>query len=145
MSTSEPRDASAPRSYREALLALRLAGVSGERRTLVVHDDLGVYQLLSDVADPRAVDTFVTRWLGALQQYDARRGTSLVETLSRYLDTGGNYDATAEAMALGRSTVRYRLGRIREISGHNLAEPDTRFQLQLATRAWFTLQGLKDL
>ena len=134
-----------PRSYREALLALRLAGVSGERRNLVVHDDLGVYQLLSDVADPGAVDTFVTRWLGTLQQYDARRGTNLVQTLSRYLDTGGNYDATAEAMALGRSTIRYRLGRIREISGHNLADPDTRFQLQLATRAWFTLQSLKDL
>lgn len=134
-----------PRSYREALLALRLAGVSGEHRQVVVHDDLGVYQLLSEVADPRAVETFVTRWLGTLQEYDTRRGTNLVETLSRYLDSGGNYDATAEAMALGRSTVRYRLGRIRQISGHNLADPGTRFQLQLATRAWFTLQSLKDL
>jgi DNA-binding PucR family transcriptional regulator len=108
----------------------------------VAYDRLGVYQLLSEVADPSGVDAFVRRWLGPLLEYDERRGASLVKTLSRYLDAGGNYDATAAVMALGRSTVRYRLTRIREISGHDLTDPDTRFQLQLACRAWFTLQSL---
>jgi DNA-binding PucR family transcriptional regulator len=65
-----------------------------------------------------------------------------VTTLARYLDCGGNYDATAAALALGRSTVRYRLGRIRQISGRDLTDPDTRFQLQLATRAWVSLRAL---
>ncbi len=43
---------------------------------------------------------------------------------------------------MGRTTVRYRLSRIREISGHDLSDPDTRFQLHLAAKAWFTLQSL---
>ena len=107
-----------------------------------VYDDLGVYQLLSEVADPTGVDAFVRRWLGPLLDYDARRGATLVHTLSRYLDHGGNYDLTAQSLSLGRSTVRYRLARIREISGHDLADPDVRFQLQLATRAWVTLRAL---
>jgi sugar diacid utilization regulator len=132
-----------PRSYREGRLALRLAEFTGEQ-SATAYDELGVYQLLSEVTDPKGVDAFVRRWLGPLLEYDARRGASLVRTLSRYLDVGGNYDATAAAMALGRSTVRYRLARIREISGHDLSDPDTRFQLQLASRAWFTLQALAE-
>jgi DNA-binding PucR family transcriptional regulator len=101
-----------------------------------------VYELLSEAADPGVVEVFVRTWLGPLLDYDAQRGANLVHTLARYLDCGGNYDATAEALALGRSTVRYRLGRIRQISGRDLTDPDTRFQLQLATRAWVSLRAL---
>jgi DNA-binding PucR family transcriptional regulator len=39
--------------------------------------------------------------------------------------------------------LKYRLQRIREISGHDLTHPDTAFNLQLATRGWQTLQGLQ--
>jgi len=42
-----------------------------------------------------------------------------------------------------RSTLKYRLQRIREISGHDLTDPGTNFNLQLATRAWQTLQSLR--
>ena len=35
-----------------------------------------------------------------------------------------------------RSTLKYRLQRIREVSGHDLAVPETQFNLQLAFRAW---------
>jgi DNA-binding PucR family transcriptional regulator len=38
-----------------------------------------------------------------------------------------------------RSTLKYRLQRIRDISGHDLSNADTRFNLQLAARAWHTL------
>jgi DNA-binding PucR family transcriptional regulator len=46
-------------------------------------------------------------------------------------------------MSVHRSTLKYRLQRIREISGHDLADPGTGFNLQLATRAWQTLQTLR--
>ena len=71
-------------------------------------------------------------------EYDAKEDTALVDTLSTYLECGGNYDATAHQLSLHRSTLRYRLRRLREISGYDLADPDTRFNLQLATRAWRT-------
>jgi sugar diacid utilization regulator len=131
-----------PRSYREAQLALRLAPFGGARGDLARYDDLGVYQLLSEVADPASVAAFTRRWLGPLLEYDERRGSDLVSTLSCYLECGGNYDVTATTLALGRSTVRYRLGRIRQLTGHDLADPDTRFQLQLATRARATMRAL---
>ena len=131
-----------PRSYREGRLALRIPEGSGQREAAVVYDDLGVYQLLSEVSDLSGVDAFVRRWLGPLLDYDARRGSSLVLTLSHYLDAGGRYDTAAATLAIGRSTLRYRLARIRELTGHDLAEPDTRFQLHLATKAWLTRRAL---
>jgi DNA-binding PucR family transcriptional regulator len=42
-----------------------------------------------------------------------------------------------------RSTLKYRLQRIRELTGFELGDPETLFNLQLATRAWLTLQALR--
>ena len=50
--------------------------------------------------------------------YDARKQSELVRTLSVYLEQGGNYNATAKALVVHRSTLKYRLQRIRELSGH---------------------------
>ena len=131
-----------PRSYREAQVALRLAQTSREGSTIMRYDELGVYQLLSEVADPRVLDAFVRNWLGPLIDYDVAHGSDLVATLSAYLEVGGNYDSTARALTVGRSTVRYRIRRIQELSGLDLSDPDTRFQLQLAARAWSTINAL---
>ncbi len=84
-----------------------------------------------------------TEWLGPLIDYDAEHGTQLVLTLSEYLDCGGNYDASARALSVHRSTLKYRLRRIREVSGHDLGRPDIQFNLQVATRAWRTLEALR--
>ena len=70
------------------------------------------------------------------------RGSDLVATLAAFLDTGGRYDATAAELSIGRSTLRYRLARIKEITGADLGDPDVRFQLHLAAKAWFTRQAL---
>jgi DNA-binding PucR family transcriptional regulator len=42
-----------------------------------------------------------------------------------------------------RSTLKYRLQRIRDLSGLDLNDPDVHFNLQLATRAWGTMQALR--
>ncbi|MET0144291.1 MAG: helix-turn-helix domain-containing protein [Ilumatobacteraceae bacterium] len=137
------RVADFPRSHREAVQALRLQTVVGGDRA-IVFDDLGVYQLLADIDDLDSVDRFVHRWLGVLLDYDANKVTSdLITTLGQYLECGGNYDATAHALSVHRSTLKYRLQRIREISGHDLGSPDVRFNLQLAVRAWRTQQAVR--
>lgn len=132
-----------PRSYRQAQLALRMQVVTGCPEQVTVFDDLGVYQLLSQITDINSIDGFIHRWLDALIDYDSTKDSQLVDTLATYLECGGNYDLTAKALSLHRSTLRYRLQRIREMSGHELNDPDTRFNLQLATRAWTTVQALR--
>jgi sugar diacid utilization regulator len=132
-----------PRSHHEAVLALKLRHTADGGGT-VAYDDLGIYRLLAEVADHRSVERFVHDWLGALVDYDRANGADLVTTLSRYFELGGSYDHSAEALGIHRNTLKYRLKRIRSISGHDLADPDTYFQMQLATRAWHTLAALRD-
>ncbi len=88
------------------------------------------------------MEAFVHKWLGTLAAYDERKHTELVKTLIQYLQHGGGYEATSRALSVHRSTLKYRLQRIRELTGFDLGDPETHFNLQLATRAYVTLQAL---
>ncbi|MGW2724680.1 PucR family transcriptional regulator [Streptomyces sp. NPDC001492] len=130
-----------PRCYQEALRALEVRQNSRRRSGTTFFDDLGLYRILGPGNDLRELEGFVREWLGRLIDYDAEHDTQLVETLSRYFDCGGNYDDAAAALTVHRSTLRYRLQRIREISDRDLADVDTRLNLQVATRVWKIILG----
>jgi len=138
---SGPADVS--RSYREALLSLRMGHEAAMAAGVTVFDDLGVFRLFAEVEDPASVERFVRSWLGPLLDYDAAKPAELVPTLTRFLELGQAQEATSRALSIHRSTLKYRLQRIREISQRDLSDPDTLFNFQLATRAWRTLIALR--
>jgi sugar diacid utilization regulator len=131
-----------PRSYREAMLALRVRSTDRSGRRTIFYEQLGTYRLLAEVSELSAIDRFVEEWLGTLIAYDSDHGAELVNTISTFLESRGNYDATAAALFVHRNTLKYRLRRIKEISSHDLKDPDTLFNLQLATRALSTRRAL---
>lgn len=130
-----------PGRYQEALRALEVRRRSRRRYGTMFFDDLGLYRILGPGNEYRELEAFVREWLGQLIDYDGRHRTALVETLSRYFDCGGNYTDTAESLAIHRSTLRYRLQRIHEISGHDLTNVEDRLNLQVATRVWKIILG----
>jgi sugar diacid utilization regulator len=130
-----------PKSYAEATRALRVRLASTSPAGITVDHDLGIYRLLSPGNDDAELRAYVREWLGPLLDYDAASGTDLVTTLLRYLECGGNYDAAAHALLIHRSTLRYRLRRIREINGRDLRTVDTRLNMHVASRAWQMIQG----
>jgi hypothetical protein len=126
---------------REAEVAVGLgAAIHGEG--VMLFEDLGVYRLLAANGDTRELHQFVQRWLGPLIEYDEARNAELVRSLSEYLERGGSLDQAAEALFIHRSTLKYRLGRIASLTGVDLADPDARFNLQLATRTLATIRAL---
>jgi sugar diacid utilization regulator len=138
------RPSELPRSLREAQLALRLQKTLLPGSGACEYPKLGIFRMLAAIPDLTDVDRFVRDWLGSLLDYDERRKAELVHTLTQYLEHGGNYDATAAELSVHKSTLKYRLQRIRELTGLELNDPDVHFNLQLATRAWGTLQALHD-
>jgi DNA-binding PucR family transcriptional regulator len=46
-------------------------------------------------------------------------------------------------MSVHRSTVKYRLKRVRELLGQDLNDGPTRTNLHLATMVWLTLESLR--
>jgi DNA-binding PucR family transcriptional regulator len=137
------RPSELPRSLREAGLALRLQKTLLPGNKACEYPKLGIFRMLAAIPDLGDVDEFVREWLGSLLDYDARKRADLVHTLTQYLEHGGNYDATAAQLSVHKSTLKYRLQRIRELTGLELNDPDVHFNLQLATRAWGTLQALQ--
>ncbi|MEU6807927.1 helix-turn-helix domain-containing protein [Streptomyces sp. NPDC046831] len=130
-----------PHHYREAQRALEVRRHCRERSGTSFFDELGIYRILGPGNDYRELETFVREWLGRLIDYDSRHHAAMVETLARYFDCGGNYDETAESLAIHRSTLRYRLQRIRDISGKDLGNVEDRLNLQVATRVWKIVLG----
>ena len=129
-----------PRSWREATGALRVRQHSSNPDGVTSYGKLGLYGLLARGDSQDEIEAFVREWLGDLLDYDEEHNTELARTLSRYLECGGSYDDTADALTIHRSTLRYRLQRIREIGGIDLSHVEQRLNLHVAARAWALLQ-----
>jgi len=74
----------------------------------------------------------------ALAPLDAETPASrerLTKTLLAWLRGRGRTEQVAEELHVHPQTVRYRLGRLRELYGEKLEEPDFRFELELALRS----------
>jgi purine catabolism regulator len=99
---------------------------------VVAVPELGLTGLLAAVTDERLVD-YSRRHLGPLIAHDTARKGNLVATLRAYLETGEQQQA-ARRLRVHPNTLRYRLDRIREISGLDLEDPETRLNLSVALR-----------
>src|SRR5882672_2684889 len=99
---------------------------------VVAVPELGLTGLLAAVTDERLVD-YTRRHLGPLVEHDTARKGSLVPTLRAYLETGEQQQA-AKRLRVHPNTLRYRLDRIREISGVDLEDPETRLNMAVALR-----------
>lgn len=130
-----------PRAHREAMQALAVRTSSRNPHGITRFDDLGVYRILARGESRDDIEQFVAEWLGKLIDYDTAHTTDMVQTLAEYCESAGNYDRTAHTLGIHRSTLRYRLHRIRELSGRDLNDVDARFNLHVATRAWRLLRS----
>ncbi|WP_409468627.1 PucR family transcriptional regulator [Streptomyces sp. HC307] len=117
------------RSYEEARSTLDLAALLGLSPPLVQAADLLVFQVLG--RDRAAITDLVATVLGGLE--GARGGPkALLETLTAYFASGCLNTTTARRLGVSVRTVTYRLGRIRQLTGHDPADPDQRYILQTA-------------
>ncbi|MFE4458569.1 helix-turn-helix domain-containing protein [Nocardia tengchongensis] len=81
---------------------------------------------------------FAERVLGPVLEYDRLHGAGLLETLETFLGSEGSWRQAADRMHVHLNTVRYRIGRIEELTGRDLGRMDDRLDLYLAVR---TLSG----
>ncbi|WP_407285725.1 helix-turn-helix domain-containing protein [Streptomyces sp. BP-8] len=114
------------RRCREALCVLGRAGQGAAAA------DFGFLGLL--LADTRDVDGFVHRTLGTVADYDARRGTELLRTLSAYFASGMSPARTKDELHVHVNTVAQRLERVSRLLGPDWQTPARALEIQLALR-----------
>ncbi|HEY1824190.1 MAG TPA: helix-turn-helix domain-containing protein [Trebonia sp.] len=118
------------RSIGEAVDAARLANNRPETGHFLHIDKLGLAQLLLAWTQ---TDTFLPAARELLAPLD-RSGGQLRFTLATYLDSGASINDTAAILGLHRNTITNRVAQIQRILGVDLADPETRLALHLATR-----------
>ena len=107
-----------PRAGNEALLAANVAGGEPEVPVLAF-EETGAYRLLLSAMseDPAELQRFYAETVEPLVAYDEQYETDLVQTVEAFLDNDGNVAGTAQKLFTHRHTIRYRLERVRELSG----------------------------
>ncbi|MGE5636058.1 MAG: PucR family transcriptional regulator [Nocardioidaceae bacterium] len=123
------------RAGAEALLAANVAEARG--LSALSFDDTGAYRLLLPAMseDPSELRRFHEETVAPLVAYDEQYETELVHTLESFLDADANVAKTAEKLFTHRHTVRYRLDRVKELSGLDVGSTDGRERLSLGLKA----------
>ena len=118
-----------PASYRQAQVALQL---SPPAEPVSTYSGLGVARLVADHLTGEAGRAFADECLGALEEYDSDRHRELLQTLDAFYRCGQNIARTAEALFVHLNTVKYRLKRVFELTGHDPYDAGTALDFQVA-------------
>lgn len=113
-------------------IALVERGILGADRPVRAADHTA---LLAGACAEDLIDTTATDTLAPLLALPPRRRTPLLVTLLTYLQCGDNAVLTGERLHIHEQTVRYRLRRITELTGHTGHDPAHRLDLML-TLTW---------
>ncbi|MEQ3553716.1 helix-turn-helix domain-containing protein [Pseudonocardia nematodicida] len=119
-------------SGRQASVAVRAGHRLPHLGGVGVWDELGEYAVLLCVPDDVPPGHAGARALGRLAAHDT--GSRLRETLRVFLDEAGSVPRAARALHLHRTSLHYRLRRIREITGLDLDDGRDRLLLHMQLR-----------
>lgn len=123
------------RAGAEALLAANVADADGS--PMLAFEETGAYRILlpSMTENPDELKRFHDETVAPLVAYDEQYETSLVRTLEAFLEADGNVARTAQKLFTHRHTIRYRLERVRDLSGFDVASSDGRESLSIGLKA----------
>jgi purine catabolism regulator len=121
------------RSLREATYALQVCRLEGWSHA--GFEDLGSYRLLLSMADPGALRAFADSLLVPLDAYDREQHGELIESLQAFLHHNARWETAAAKLYVHRHTLRYRMRKVEELTGRDLASSFDRMEFWLALRA----------
>jgi sugar diacid utilization regulator len=97
-------------------------------------DELASHALLLATVPEDLRRSFRARLLGPVIAYDREHRSDLLTTLQVFLECSGSWTRCAERLHLHVNTLRYRIGRIEQLTGRNLSSFTDRVDLFLALR-----------
>ncbi len=121
-----------PQGYRQARTALELGLKSASMNWYYRFDDYILEFFLDKGTQALPPELLCSYKLLSLKRYDQENGTALYQTLKVYLELERNVLQTAKALFIHRSTLFYRLERIRKIAGIDFENAKERLVLHLS-------------
>lgn len=118
----------------EARHARRVAAARPGRVCAAGHHELASHVLLLPFVPDDVRRAFTARLLDPLRDYDRRHRAELIETLEAFLDCDGSWTRCATRLHLHVNTLRYRVGRIEQLTGRDLSRLEDKLDFFLALR-----------
>ncbi|MFJ5549504.1 PucR family transcriptional regulator [Streptomyces sp. NPDC093225] len=118
----------------EARHARRVAAARPGRVCAAGHHELASHVLLLPFVPDDVRRAFTARLLDPLRDYDRRHRAELIPTLEAFLDCDGSWTRCATRLHLHVNTLRYRVGRIEQLTGRDLSRLEDKLDFFLALR-----------
>jgi len=118
----------------EARHARRVAAARAGRVCAAGHQELASHVLLLPFVPDDVRRAFTARLLDPLRDYDRRHRAELIPTLEAFLDCDGSWTRCATRLHLHVNTLRYRVGRIEQLTGRDLSRLEDKLDFFLALR-----------
>ncbi len=135
----------ARRTYHEARCAFEARalaghGANGTNGDGAAHEgvatfrDLGSFQLLLSLQDNDALRLFCDSILGPIENGEGHYGGELMRSLEAFIEENGQWERAARRLYCHRHTLRYRIRKVEELTGRDLASARDRIEFWLALR-----------
>jgi hypothetical protein len=118
----------------EARHARRVAAARPGPVAAAGHQELASHVLLLPFVPDDVRRAFTARLLDPLRVYDRRHRAELIPTLEAFLDSDGSWTRCAARLHLHVNTLRYRVGRIEQLTGRDLSRLEDKLDFFLALR-----------
>ncbi|GAA2327933.1 PucR family transcriptional regulator ligand-binding domain-containing protein [Streptomyces kunmingensis] len=118
----------------EARHARRVAAARTGRVCAAGHQELASHVLLLPFVPDDVRRAFTARLLDPLREYDRKHRAELIPTLEAFLDCDGSWTRCAARLHLHVNTLRYRVGRIEQLTNRDLSRLEDKLDFFLALR-----------
>jgi len=104
-------------SFDEALFALNMFKIfSKDGQPVINYYDVGFYQILRILHNTEEFIKYYDERIGCIEEYDRENGAELTNSLWVFLENDCNLNKTAEVLFVHINTLRYRFGKIEELT-----------------------------
>lgn len=122
-----------PSALNEARTALSAARRLGGQNVFL-YEELGIVRLLLGNGNDPDLQTFIDEVTGPLVAYDRDNDGALIRTLRVFFESDCSQRVAAERLFVHHKTLRYRLERIRQLTGLDLSRHEDRMRADFALR-----------
>ena len=102
-------------SINQAIAASEAGLARKSENKVIYYNDLGILKLLLLLAGHQELEDFCREILDPVMEYDEKNGLQLFDTMCEFLEQKRDYKATAKKLFVHENTVRYRVGKVKEI------------------------------
>jgi hypothetical protein len=120
--------------YKQAAIALELGIRNAPLAHLYYFNAFVTRYMLESIVKELPASMLCAPELIKLRDYDQKHKTELLRTASRYLQNHLSHTQTSIELGIHRSTLMYRLDRIKDIGGLNIEDSDDQWRLLLSLK-----------